>query len=361
MRLAVWGRVRVSPGLLLVVAVGGTALLLPRRAEALLQPEHEQITVAECLEVGLPAGFCLSAGRADYNTDAVEFEVPAAHSQRSETDTACEGADATLARLVRLTGDLREDLRQSHQDPTSAPQNLQDAASNLGRVLHTLQDECAHAGMPNSQHAYYTNEDTCDDQPTNPDTRPEAIVCAERVTATAMRIFEQGLADVGVSGTALAFALPTAPTRYPDPIDGCTFLRSDQFWDGEDKRWDDEIVLEGLVEAFADALLDRPAPSTLCPDGEASIANPSPAPDVDVSHLYDCEHNDAYCLAAHTVGDLPLRPPFYSVDGGTGLVGCQAAPGGALPAGWVLVLLGAWIGGRRRRAMGGRAAERTRS
>lgn len=320
--------------------VVGALLLLPRPAAALLQPEHELVALGACLDAGLPDGFCFSVGRADYNTDADEWTVPAAHSQRGETDSACEGADATLARLVRLTGDVREDLRRSSESPTDGPQLLHDAARDLGRVLHTLQDECAHAGMPNSQHAFLTNEDTCDGQPTNPDTRPEAIVCAERVSAEAMATFLDALDDAGVPPPALAVALPTAPTRYPDPVDGCTFLRSDQFWDGVDRRWDEGIVLRGLVAAYTDVLRGRTPASTLCPEGEASIASGSPAPTEDVSHLYDCAHNDAYCLAAHTFGDLPLEPPFYSLDGGTGLVGCQAAPGtprSSLPMVWVLL------------------------
>src|SRR5690349_8520413 len=136
-----------------------TVLATPASAYALNQNVHEQISHDGCVAVGLPDEFCERVGTEAYNVDAYEWRDPSAHAQIPNTGNTCAAVNASLGRLQALGSDIRTSLARLAGAPSQAVATH--IAMQLGRALHTIQDDCAHHGMPNAQHAWASRVDTC--------------------------------------------------------------------------------------------------------------------------------------------------------------------------------------------------------
>jgi hypothetical protein len=228
------------------------ACLLPCRALALSQPDHQALTQQRCQAAGLPGGFCSSLARAAYNVDAESWTDLSAHGQTPAGMTSCAAADATLTRLQTLAD-------ACHQRLLAAPGNstrdalFGDVATDLGRALHTLQDTCVHAGMTNPQHAILTDSDLCKSTQVSPDVSPEGKACAERITDQTLGVFLTAFDATGLARDTLGVANLATWTHYPALGDVCDYMQSALTWDGIDRRWNNDAVLPVLSVGFESA------------------------------------------------------------------------------------------------------------
>ena len=296
-------------------------------ASALAPSRHRSIAETSCQEAGLPRDFCRRVGVEAYVTDANEWDDMAAHAQTPGGATACDGADATGARLHGLGAELRVAIDQIARGGSG-----EDAAVALGRALHTIQDDCAHHGMPNAQHAWYSLEDFCTGTESSPDIQPEAIACARQQTDA---VFVELRAALDAASVSLAsLARDTCPEPFdehssndnpcdrvwlPAPWEACDFLGSADQWDGVDHRWNDGVVTPKLRAAFRGGLFADGGDGAVC-HGE-SVAAPDAEPDADVSG------GPRTCATAHLVC-------LGKADEGDGLFDDLAAePGGGCVVG----------------------------
>ena len=134
----------------------------PTSAFALDQSVHQEISQNACIAANLPKDFCERVATEAYNVDHYEWSRPEAHAQIADSGasgTACTAANATLERERLLGIDIRASLvtlsRGQSKDLATH------IATQLGRSLHTIQDDCAHHGMTNKQHAWASLTDSC--------------------------------------------------------------------------------------------------------------------------------------------------------------------------------------------------------
>ena len=59
---------------------------------------------------------------------------------------------------------------------------MRNLSSELGRALHSLQDNCGHHGMVDPPHAFLAVEDTCSGTGEHPDSQDDALACAREET-----------------------------------------------------------------------------------------------------------------------------------------------------------------------------------
>jgi hypothetical protein len=208
-----------------------TGLLLGEAgsAHALKPAKHLALAVAACGKAGLPAPFCKRIGQAAFDTDAHEWDLLAAHAQREEGEDRCAGADAAIDRVDALAREAI-DRHRAGDDGT--------AADLFGRAIHTIQDECAHHGMTNPEHAHFSLQATCSSADVNPDIQPAALACADTQTTAALRAIADALADaprVGLAGVCPpdynggdgnGRTDTCDKTVMPGPIAACDFLAS---------------------------------------------------------------------------------------------------------------------------------------
>jgi hypothetical protein len=306
------------------------AITAPAPAHALGQPDHQRVVLRSCTDAALPESFCLSVARAAYDTDAESWLDPIAHAQIPEGGEACAAADATRARLDQLVAAIRSELAAATQQSDGGA-SLGDAARNLGRALHTLEDACAHSGMPNPQHAFLTDSDLCRGTHESPDIQPEAFACADRITDDTFRLFVGDVIAAGLDPEALAAADSSSWTRYPNLGEVCDFMDSAQSWDGVDRRWNNDVVLPYLAAAF-----DPNDHSTAICHGDPNAIARTPDPNRDVSARSTCALVDSFCLSSDLTRN-DIAPPFYNVDGARPVGGCSLAPRRS-PAGCALLL-----------------------
>lgn len=299
---------------------------VPASARALSQPDHQTVSVRACRAAALPEVFCLSVGRAAYDTDAEAWEDPSAHAQMPEKGDPCGAADASAGRLAALGRQVRAALADAALDENRRSVRLSDAARDLGRALHTLEDSCAHAGMPNAQHAFLTDSDLCHGTHENPDVQPEALDCAARVAGDAIDAFTGAVIAAGLDPQGIDCAAPTSWTRYPELGEVCDFMQLAPAWDGVDRRWDNAVVIPRLADALSRALGGADdEPPAMCPHGSADIAR-TPDPVRAVGAPTQCPLIDAFCLAGEPTRS-DLVPPFYNPDGVRGALGCSLGRG----------------------------------
>jgi hypothetical protein len=302
---------------------------------ALAPGKHRAILEAACSEAGLPYELCRRAGRADYETDYREWNSLAAHAQRERGQDRCPAADAAQARLDQLGRSIVE---------SAAVADYERVADDLGRAIHTLQDECAHHGMTNPEHAFYSMKQTCSSGEHSPDVQPEAIACATSRTREAMWFVADALAggnraamdsvcSIGLGGGGEGGDQDTtcATAVLPTPSMGCRFLAEHKNWDGVDSTWNGGIVGSELFDAFVAGLTGVPASTTVCRGDDHAIDPVSPRPDV-TDREVGCLLTDIGCLGR---ADDPGEDGEPHDDGDD--VGCQGGRGvGGLV---VLVLL----------------------
>jgi hypothetical protein len=328
-----------------VVAMVATAILgAGGTAHALKPAKHRDLAINACVAAHLPTAFCQRIGEAAFNTDAQEWDDLAAHAQREEGQPRCEAADAALARVDGLAREAIERIRGGDDGG---------GADLLGRALHTIQDECAHHGMTNPEHAHYSLEATCSSADVNPDTQPAAVACAAAQTTAALQVIAAELAVApAVPVGPLGEVCPTDYTNdsrrtvcdytvLPGPTQACAFLATHTAWDGVDTRWEATAVGGQLVAALAAGLAGGPAPAPAC--GAGPIDPIAPPPVVDVAAA------DVSCFVASVgcLGKVDGEPgaPAAATSSEPGGGGCSTSGGRS----WLPLLAVAGVVARRRR------------
>ena len=316
-------------------------------AHALNQAEHQQLAHDGCVAHGLPDRFCRQVGVEAYNVDHYEWDDPSAHAQMADDGTACDGANASMARELSLGQEIRRRIENLAYSPSRSENDA--LARAIGRALHTVQDNCAHAGMPNVQHAWASMSDTCDGTSISPDVQPEAIDCARSATDVVMGTVVDTMSDWGLEKSSLA-QTDVGGTHWPSYGDVCSFLGEAGTWNGGDRHWDNSIVDPALRSVLTWAITsDNAYAWDVCydaPDGiVVSLAN-----DVDVSGgPPSCVKISVFCLGkADGASEAP--PPWEAddvVDASTA-GGCQAS-GGAGGGGLGFAAIAAMLAFRRRR------------
>ena len=286
-------------------------------AWALKPADHRALAEAACTAQRLPAAFCERMGQQVFETDYREWTTPAAHAQRARGQDRCAAADAAS---IRVRGFARDLVADAHAG------NFEDAAIALGRAVHTLQDECAHHGMTNEEHAFYSMEDTCgDDADVSPDTQPAAIACAQSRTNDAMAAVAAALADVQWSGIDYLCRDNNDQdscqlASLPSPFQACDFLALHKDWDGTDSRWNGDVVGPALVSAFEHGLAGDIAYVPVCTaPGAIDLAMPHP---VVTNRDTGCTLTDVACFGKADAPDAAATPAAggCAVGGSPGLL-----------------------------------------
>lgn len=311
-------------------------VLLASPAWALEQADHRDLSIAICLDAGLPEAFCERVGTEAHNVDRWEWETMAAHGQPEPGQSACAGLQATADRVDMLGRELGDWIAK----PPSS-ERTQKLARALGRALHTVQDNCAHEGVPNVQHAWYSLMDTCEGAHASPDARPEAMTCAKSETAAVIRAFT---AVLGAQRDGLE-EIESGLEKLP-PRDGiCEYLDSAEQWDGIDRGWNNSVATPLLRARFQSAVIREDQTwNGVCDGGDAALFK-VPATPIDVSGgPPSCKRVDAYCVGQADAAD---EPPPWGSDDSSPAGGCAAA--GAGESRWLALYVVAWVLVRRRR------------
>jgi hypothetical protein len=316
----------------------------PTAAFALDQSVHQSISQDACTAAKLPQDFCERVGTEAYNVDSYEWSTPAAHSQIADDGIAspCTAANLVLDRVRTLGSDIRTSLGQIN---SANSEDLRiHIATQLGRALHTIQDDCAHHGMPNAQHAWWSRLDSCSGSKTSPDLQPEAASCARTETAAVFAAFTQEMANAGVSAASLD-NLSEGWTHWPTRGGVCAFLHDAETWDGTDRRWNNIVVVPFLRDQLTNAItVDNSSIGDLCTE---NLAVDKPAATINVSSPPPfCFKLQAFCLASGGKEDGEEVPPPWEDSQDSQSAGCSAGSQGSSAG--LLVALGL-IAARRRR------------
>jgi hypothetical protein len=228
-------------------------LLVGAPAHALTQAVHYQIAYDSCIAAGAPDVFCEEVGKAAHNVDSSEFNTLSAHSQMENGQTACDGANAAIWRVFWLGGQMRQIIGEIAYN--NSKDSITMLAGRLGQALHTVQDNCAHSGMPNPQHAWKSLDDVCHGTHESPDIVPEAATCAREETDAVMDAVFSALSDWGADKSALG-NLDEQHNHLTGYGDACNFLGEAGDWDGVDRRWDNTIVRPYMRNEIVSAITD---------------------------------------------------------------------------------------------------------
>lgn len=304
-------------------------------AYALKPQAHGAIAQQSCVTVGLPHDLCQRIATEDYNTDSREWDDLRAHAQIDDGQTACGAADATSSRVWTLGHDIRAQLVTLASSNTY--ENAGEVSSLIGRALHTIQDDCAHHGMPNPQHAWFSLGDFCDGTQTSPDLQDDALACARAETDAVMKVVATELERAGVVSLLAAESCPPASNDdhnnqpsvcsnhfLPGPFDACGFLGRAKDWDGIDRTWNNAVVVPALRAAFTDGLLGGSEPVPMCNGDERVLSNATSQPTVDVSTPPRCVKASVLCLGK---ADDDVESPFADDPLTSG--GCSTSGDGA--------------------------------
>lgn len=340
-------------------AIAAVVLAATTPAYALKPGTHADVTQAACQAAGLPKDLCTRIATEDYDTDEREWDDLAAHAQIDDNQTACTAADLAATRVWQLATTLRSDLAAFAHDSTYDRAGA--IASSIGRALHTVQDDCAHHGMPNPQHAWFSLADYCEGTATNPDVQDSAISCARTETATVMKVAADAIQNTGLGARLGSYSCPPAPDNgdrgaqqtavcqgrfLPGPIDACSFLGEADGWDGIDRTWNNTVVVPALRAAFAAGLAGHAAPTSMCHGDESVLSNATSRPTVDVSQgTPSCFKAHVLCLGKADDGSQ-VENPFADDPAPADDAGCNAGHGGA---GFALLALIGFVALRRRR------------
>ena len=327
-------------------------------AAALKPAKHRELLEAACTEVGLPDALCRRAGMATFETDLHEWETLAAHAQRQPGQDRCGAADAALARVDGLARSLVA---------AADAEDWETVANDLGRALHTIQDECAHRGMFNEEHAYYSLHDVCShDEDLSPDVQPAAIACAEARTREVMWVVADVLLRRDLSSAVYACRDFTDENTdacvtpgLVGPVEVCRFLALHDDWDGHDSTWNSAIVGGALVDAFSAGVAGSPASTSVCGVDRGAIDPPAPRPALVERDDPGCLLTSAGCLGK-VDGDPYEDDDDADEDPYADGIGCN----GARSTGWLVVLALALLGlraGNPARRSAHRPARRART
>jgi hypothetical protein len=344
---------RTSLGAVGLKALGfGLVLGIATPAAALSQSKHRSLSVDACWKMKLPSEFCDEVGAAAYNVDHYEWDVLAAHAQPEVGESKCEAADAAIARIRALAIDARANGMPKFGEST-------DLAHAFGRLLHTLQDNCAHSGVPNTQHAWLSLSDSCLDTESSPDLQPEAIECAKHETLLAFDALAAAIDAKILKVTSRFDPEQRQPAMYFPPRAGvCDFLKSSASWDGVDRRWNNDVVVPLLRDQLYLSLIVDPdaPPGEACASGSDAIEPVSSAPPVDTSKPIEwCTSLNIYCVGKTDGADT--APPWESAEPPTAQSpsssgddsGCNLSGSGSAHVGLSALLLAAFFARCRRR------------
>jgi len=325
--------VLVRLGLVVTVVVAAGA----RPAHALKPKAHAAITEASCTGAGLPRAFCKRVATEDYNVDAREWEDMAAHAQIADGQTACEAAEHT----VDYVRSRSEELQRAITVIAAGARGEDDIAAAgiaLGRLMHSVQDQCAHRGMPNAQHAWFSLSDFCEDTNLSPDTQDDALACARRESDAVMA---RVAAVIRASGVSNALARGSCPEDVfhdhnneqpicdrrvlPGPFDACEFLSEANDWDGIDRQWNGDVVASALRDALAVGLAGGGASASLCERVDLE-ADANDVVDVSIG-VPTCKRIDVLCLGKVDAADNPFGEDSASDASGCAAVGHESAGG----------------------------------
>jgi uncharacterized protein (TIGR03382 family) len=327
------------------------ALAYAPAAHALNQSMHHDLALGSCRSAGIPDSFCDRMAVETYNVDRWEFDDLAAHSQIPDGKTTCDAANDSLWREFWLGGQMRQTIGSIVWSPSRSGNDQ--LAQQLGRALHTLQDDCAHKGMPNPQHAWHSLSDTCQGTTESPDVQPDAITCGQVETDAAVAAFVDALHDVGGELAQLGDVTGDADKHFPTYSDVCGFLGEAKDWDGVDRRWDIYTMRPALAASLVAGLsgADSSQFQRVCADG-SDVSAAYSDPDFDTSRgPQSCLKIHAFCFGkADSLAESapPWEPQPQQANVTTG--GCSAAPGAPATGAWLLVLLGFLRRPRRRRS-----------
>jgi len=328
----------VSGGVLVVI---GLLVCATRPSFAFSAAVHEETTKTLCGEAGLPTQFCDRVAIEAASVDGLEWDDLAAHAQLAEGLPLCESANAVITRLVALRDEFRASLAKLAGTPPRRWYEYEGLAARVatavGRGLHTLQDNHAHLGVSNPEHAWFSLGDECGGAWRSPDDDPAALADARRVTTAALRQVEAEIAQAGVrillnqysckesraesgSGTPAC-----APTSSPTPWAVCRYLAEAERWDGIDRRWDITATETGFLEAFLGG-----ARWDMC---ETTVLYAPPRPTVDISH------GAPTCPAIHLLclGHADEAGTAAGATVPAEVAGCRVARHGDAPA-WLALL-----------------------
>jgi hypothetical protein len=328
-------------------------------AFALKPGTHADVTQASCQAAGLPKDLCTRIATEDYDTDEREWDDLSAHAQIAADQTACAAADLAATRVWQLATTLRADLTAFAHDSTYDRAGA--IASSIGRALHTVQDDCAHHGMPNPQHAWFSLADYCEGTATNPDVQASAISCARTETDAVMRTVASAIQSTGLATRLGSYSCPPAPDNgdhgaqqtavcqgrfLPGPFDACNFLGEADGWDGIDRTWNNTVVVPTLRAAFSAGIAGNAAPSPMCHGDERVLSNATSKPTVDVSGgTPSCFQAHVLCLGKADGGSDAENP--FADDPDSVADGCNAT---RCDSGLVMLALIGLVALRRRRA-----------
>jgi hypothetical protein len=314
------------------LVVGAMFFVYAAPAYALNQTVHYQISYDSCMARGAPEAFCDQVATAAHNVDNAEFNILAAHSQMENGQTACDGADAAIWRGFWFGQQIRHTVGAVVYD--NSTEHITTLAQFVGRTLHLVQDNCAHSGMPNPQHAWKSLDDVCHGTMESPDLVPDAAVCAREETDAVLDAVFASIEDWGADKSALSNIEDhgNALTSY---MDACNYLGSASEWDGVDRRWDNTIVRPLMRSEIVSAIASDDAQHVRVCDTTTDGVLVGYDADVDVSNGPNkCALISAVCLGKAD-GDIPPQPD--SVPPPEDHAGCDAGAGG----GWALLVASA--------------------
>lgn len=249
---------------------------------ALSQERHRKISKNFCVDAGLPEKFCERVGIEAYDVDAYEWDDMSAHAQADDGQSLCEGAQAAIVRQRWLGAEMHVALVQQAATPTK--KNARMLAQELGRALHTIQDNCTHDGIPNVQHAWSSIHDTCDHTETNPDVQPEAVRCAREETELVFESLLETMESLGVTIDSLR-GIPDADTHYPSVGQLCDYLKDAEKWDGVDRSWNRDVMVPRLRSELTTAIATGNVPSdNICDDAQIDLEPDMHPATADTSH-----------------------------------------------------------------------------
>jgi hypothetical protein len=323
------------------IVIGASCVLAWSPAHALNQSVHYQITYDSCMASGAPEPFCDQVATAAHNVDNSEFNILAAHGQMENGQTACDGADAAIWRAFWFGQQIRQTAGAVAYDAST--EHITHLASFVGRALHVVQDNCAHSGMTNPQHAWKSLDDVCHGTMESPDLVPAAATCAREETDAVLQAVFDSLSDWGADKSVLGNIEDhgNALTSY---LDACNYLGSASAWDGVDRRWDNTIVRPFMHDELLSAIAsDQAQHRRVCDTTTDGILVGYDA-DVDVSNGPNgCALISIVCLGKAD-GDIPPEPDTVPPPPHAG---CDAGGGRSTPP---LFAIGAIALAARRRA-----------
>ncbi len=328
-------------------------------AFALKPGAHADIASASCRAAGLGKSMCTRIATEDYDVDSREWDDLRAHAQIDDGQTACEAADAAADRMWSLGTELRTALARAAASPSNTTAGAVDAL--IGRALHTIQDNCAHDGMPNPQHAWLSLGDFCNGTDTSPDVQDDAIACAKVETDALMKIVARSVSDARLGAALDSSSCPPAQNTsgnhnnggppavcqgrfLPGPFDACDFLGRAKDWDGIDRRWNGARVAPALRNAFAAGLAGDRSIAPICGGDERVLSPAVSDPIVDVSvGAPSCGKASLFCLGKADDSENPFADDPAALEDG----GCSTGSGST--GGFAIALALLAVTRRRRR------------